>query len=136
MTREDLATILIFAIVVTGIAAVVVMRHLVGMEPISWIPPIPGRAGFGVLFAGLAVLVCTWNVYLTCIGPWLYKCTHGGTESTGGSSGLPVISGFFVLFAAALLPPSSGVGVFLLAVFGVDPNGLPMFFVALARGPL
>jgi hypothetical protein len=45
-------------------------------------------------------------------------------------SGLPLIGGFFIFCAGALLPSSISVGIFLLVIYTLDTGGLPWFLYA------
>jgi hypothetical protein len=73
------------------------------------------------------------NFYLSILVPWLYKRQHGSMADFVHMSGLPVIGGFFIFCAGALMPPSVLLGIFLLLLYVVDGNGLPWFFVSIIQ---
>jgi hypothetical protein len=131
--KEDVFAIIIFAALGLAIPAVVVLRHFLGIDIVPFIKPASVRTVFGVLLALAATLVCGLNVYLSFISPWLYKREHGSLDGYGSMSGLPIIGGLFTLGAGALLPESTVLGVFLLALYALDTGGMPWFFIQTLR---
>ena len=134
MQKEDVYAILAFSVVGVIILVVVVLRHFLGLDLVPFIRPLFARTLVGVLLAVAASLVCALNFFLHFVSPRLYKKEHGSMEGYDEMSGLPVVSGFFVLGAGALMPESTFTGGFLLALFALDPNGVPWFFLRLLRG--
>jgi hypothetical protein len=48
-------------------------------------------------------------------------------------SGLPVVGGFFIFCAGALMPPSAPLGICLLLLYVIDGNGIPWFFISIIQ---
>jgi hypothetical protein len=136
MKKEDVYAIVFFVLLGIAIPAVVVIRHFLGMDITAFITPVSVKTVLGFVFALLATLVCALNFYLSFISPWLYKREHGSMDDYGAMSGLPVVGGFFVLFAGALMPVSGATGVFLIALYALDTGGVPWFFIQMLRGGL
>ena len=132
MSRVDLVTFLLFLSLGIAIPVVIVLHHFIYPEFLAWLA-ITGRAVVGILFAVLSLLVCSWNFYLAFVNPWLYRREHGSMDDYRASSGLPIIGGFFIAFAAVLLPASQAVGLALLFLYVIDGYGLPWVLVALIR---
>ena len=133
MHKEDAYAIVIFAAIGLLIPAVVVLRHFLGIDIVAFIRPASVRTVLGVPLAIVAALVCGLNVYLSHISPWLYQRKHGSLEGYGSPSGLPGIGGLFTLGAGALLPESTVLGVFLVALYALDTGGVPWFFIPTLR---
>lgn len=104
------------------------------MDPVSMLTMNWGRTVAGILFTVLATGVCLLNFYLVTFVPWEYKQQHGSMEGYAHVSGLPVIGGFFILCAGALMPPSISLGVFLLLLYLIDSHGIPRIFLAISQG--
>jgi len=133
MSRVDVIVIIIFATIGLVIPAVVALRHFIGIDPLSLLHITWGRTVMGIIFTILAVVVCLWNFGLSILDPWLYKRKHGNTEGFAGMSGLPLLGGFFILCAGALMPSSVLLGVFLLLLYVIDGNGFPIILFAMIR---
>jgi hypothetical protein len=133
LSREDVVVIIIFALLSLIVPAVVVLRHFIGIDPLAMLHLTWGRTVFGIGFTLLASGVCLLNFYLSLLVPWLYKRQHGSMADFAHMSGLPVIGGFFIFCAGALMPPSVLLGIFLLLLYVVDGNGLPWFFVSIIQ---
>ncbi len=129
--REDTIALLLFIIVAVGIPAVVVLQHFLGIDVLSVLRLGSGRTYIGAVFAVLATAVAGLNGYLNLVAPWLHKRQHGDMESYSHVSGLPVVGGFLVLFAALLIPASPAVGSYLLLVYCADSGGLPWFLLTM-----
>lgn len=134
LSRQDIIALVALAAVALLIPAVVVSRHFFGIDPVSMLKINWGRTVAGILFTVLATGVCLLNFYLATFVPWRYKQQHGSMEGYGHVSGLPVIGGFFILCAGALMPPSISLGVFLLLLYLIDSHGLPRIFLAINPG--
>jgi uncharacterized membrane protein len=134
LQKEDVCSIIFFSVVGIVILVVVVLRHFLGVDIVPFIKPVAVRTVVGVLLAVAATLVCAFNFFLHFVSPWLYKKEHGSMEGYDEMSGLPVVCGFFVLGAGALMPESAFTGGFLLALFALDTNGVLWFFLQLLRG--
>jgi hypothetical protein len=130
LSREDVIVFIIFATIGLIIPAVVALRHFIGIDPLSLLNIKWGRTVLGIVFTLLATGVCLLNFYLTLLVPWLYKRRHGSMADFRGVSGLPVIGGFFICFAGALMPPSVPLGICLLLLYVIDGNGIPWFFIS------
>ena len=135
-SREDIVALVIFAVIGLIIPGVVVLRHFIGIDPLSILNIKWGRTVLGILFTLLATGVCLLNFYLSLLVPWLYKRRHGSMSDFAHMSGLPLVGGFSVLCAGALMPPSVAFGIYLLLLYVIDGNGIPCFFVALIRNGL
>lgn len=134
MRKEDLYAIVFFAALGIAVPGVVVFRHFLGIDIVPFITPISVRTVVGILLAIVATLVCALNFYLYFISPWLYRREHGNMDGYGSMSGLPIVGGFFVLGAGALMPESMVTGVYLLLLYALDTNGVPWFFFHILRG--
>jgi hypothetical protein len=130
LSREDVIVFIIFATIGLFIPAVVVLRHFIGIDPLSVLDLKWGRTVLGIVFTLLAIGVCLLNFYLTLLAPWLYKRRHGSMADFRGVSGLPVIGGFFICFAGVLMPPSVPLGICLLLLYVIDGNGFPWIFIS------
>jgi hypothetical protein len=133
LSFEDVIVLIIFATIGLIIPAVVALRHFIGVDPLSVLNITWGRTVVGVVFTILATGVCLLNFYLSLLVPWLYKRRHGSMADFAHVSGLPMIGGFFVLLAGALMPPSVLLGIFLLLLYVVDGNGIPRFFILIIQ---
>ena len=132
-SRVDAIVIIIFATIGLIIPAVVALRHFIGIDPLALLHITWGRTVVGVIFTLLATGVCVLNFYLSLLVPWLYIRQHGSMEDFACMSGLPVIGGFFILCAGALMPPSELLGIFLLLLYVIDGNGIPWFFISIIQ---
>lgn len=128
MRKEDLYSIVFFVALGIAVPGVIVIRHFLGIDIASFITPISVRTVVGILLAIIATLVCVFNFYLFFISPWLYRRTHGSMEDYDAPSGMPIVGGFFILGAGALMPESTITGVYLLLLYALDTNGVPWFF--------
>jgi hypothetical protein len=133
LSREDVIVIIIFATIGLLIPAVVALRHFLGIDPLSMLHIKWGRTVLGVVFALLATGVCLLNFYLSLLVPWLYKRRHGSMADFANVSGLPVVGGFFIFCAGALMPPSAPLGIFLLLLYVIDGNGILWFFISIIQ---
>jgi hypothetical protein len=127
--REDFYAGIFFAAVGIGIPAVVIAHQFFGFDPMAFAGLGSSRYVVGWTLALLAGVIALLNICLTYVVPWLHEREHGDMEDYSNSSGLPIIGGFFVLFAGALLPASPAIGVLLLVVYLADTGGLPCFFL-------
>ena len=132
-SREDIVVLVIFVIIGLIVPGVVVLRHFIGIDPLSLLNIKWGRTVLGIVFALLATGVCLLNFYLSLLVPWLYRRRHGSMADFAHMSGLPLIGGFFIFCAGALMPPSVLLGIFLLLLYVIDGNGIPWFFIALVQ---
>jgi len=132
-SRVDVIVFIIFAIIGLIIPVVVALRHFVGFDPLALLHITWGRTVVGVMFTLLATGVCVFNFYLSLLVPWLYKRQHGSMEGFACMSGLPVIGGFFILCAGALMPPSVLLGTFLLLLYVIDGNGIPWSLISIMQ---
>lgn len=132
-SRTDIAVMILFGSAALLVPTVIILQHFVGIDPLALLQINWGRTVAGVLFALLATLVSGLNFHLTFIAPWLHHRTHGNLDGFHSISGLPVIGGFFIACAGALLPPSIATGMYLLVLYGLDGCGLPWFFFATLR---
>ena len=132
-SREDIVVLVIFVIIGLIVPGVVVLRHFIGIDPLSLLNIKWGRTVLGIVFALLATGVCLLNFYLSLLVPWLYRRRHGSMADFAHMSGLPLIGGFFIFCAGALMPPSVPLGIYLLLLYVIDGNGIPCFFVAVIR---
>jgi hypothetical protein len=133
LSREDIIVLIIFATIGLIIPAVVAVRHFVGIDPLPMLHIKWGRTVVGVVFTILATGVCLFNFYLGLLVPWFHKRRYGSMADFAHMSGLPLIGGFFILCAGALMPPSVLLGIFLLLLYVIDGNGIPWFFIALVQ---
>ena len=131
--RTDFIVLILFLTIGLIIPGVIVLQHFVGVDTLSLLKIKSGRTVVGTGFTLLASVVCVWNFALNVVGPWLYSREHDGNEDNGRVSGLPVIGGFFIMFAAALMPSSIFLGVYLFLLYAIDANGLPWVLVSLIR---
>ncbi|UCF02438.1 MAG: hypothetical protein JSV14_01920 [Deltaproteobacteria bacterium] len=129
-SREDIVVLVIFVTIGLIVPGVVVLRHFIGIDPMSFLNIKWGRTVLGFVFTLLATGVCLLNFYLTLLVPWLYKRRHGSMADFAHMSGLPLVGGFFILCAGALMPPSVPLGIYLLLLYVIDGNGFPCFFVS------
>ena len=129
----DLVVFMIFAVCGLIPPAAIIGRHFYGIDPLLWLHIDWGRTVLGYLALFLASLVCLLNFYLSIYVPWAYEREHGSMADFAHSSGLPVIGSFLVFCAGALLPASPPLGVFLLAIYLLDGNGLPCILLSLIR---
>ena len=134
MQKEDVYALVIFALIGIAVPAVVVLRHFLGIDIVPFIKPSYVKTGVGVLLAVVATLVSALNFYLYFISPWLYRREHGSMDEYDAMSGLPMVGGFFILGAGALMPESHITGAFLLTLYALDTNGVPWFFFHVLRG--
>lgn len=132
-SREDIVVLVIFVIIGLIVPGVVVLRHFIGIDPLSLLNIKWGRTVLGIVFTLLATGVCLLNFYLSLLVPWLYKRRHGSMADFAHMSGLPLIGGFFIFCAGALMPPSVLLGIYLLLLYVIDGNGIPCFFVSVIR---
>lgn len=130
-SRIDSIVLILFTTAALLVPAAVVLRHFLEIDPLVWLHMHWGRTVIGVIFTLLATLVTALNFYLAVIAPWSYKRRHGSMDDYSFISGLPVIGGFFIFCAGALLPPSGAIGIYLLTLYGLDSGGLPWFFYAI-----
>jgi membrane protease YdiL (CAAX protease family) len=128
--RIDTIVMILFAVVALVVPAAVIMRHFFGIDPLALLHIGWGRTVIGVIFALLATAVTGLNVFLTIIAPWSHHRRHGSMDDYSNISGLPLIGGFFIFCAGALLPSSISVGIFLLVIYTLDTGGLPWFLYA------
>jgi hypothetical protein len=133
LSREDVITIIIFATIGLIIPAVVALRHFLGIDPLSMLHIKWGRTVLGVLFTLLATGVCLLNFYLALFIPWIHKRRYGSLADSANVSGLPVIGGFLIVCAGALMPPSVPLGICLLLLYVIDANGIPWFFISIIQ---
>jgi hypothetical protein len=133
LSRVDLVVIIIFATIGLIIPLVVATRHFFDIDPLALLHITWGRTVLGIIFTFLATVVCLFNFMQSIIEPWLYKRKHGSMKDFGSMSGLPLIGGFFILFAGALMPPSVLLGSYLLLLYLIDGNGFPMVFIGIIR---
>ena len=131
--RTDIIVLILFLTIALVIPAVIVLQHFAGVDTLSLLKIEWGRTVLGIGFTLLASVVCIWNFALNVVGPWLYRREHDGNEDIGHVSGLPVIGGFFIMFAAALMPSSIFLGVYLFLLYTIDANGLPWVVISLIR---
>ena len=120
-----------FTTVALMVPAVVVMRHFLQIDPLALLHITWGRTVIGVIFTLLATAVTSLNFYLAIIAPWSHQRQHGSMKDYYNMSGLPLIAGFFILCAGALLPSSIVLGIYLLTLYAFDAGGLPWFFYAI-----
>lgn len=132
-SREDIAVLAIFGIIGLIVPGVVVLRHFIGIDPLSLLNIKWGRTVLGIFFALLATGVCLSNFYLTILVPLLYKRRHDSMADFANMSGLPLIGGFFIFCAGALMPPSVLLGIYLLLLYFIDGNGIPCSLVSVIR---
>jgi hypothetical protein len=132
-SRADIVVLLIFVIIGLIVPGVVVLRHFISIDPVSILNIKWGRTVLGIIFTLLATGACLLNFYLSLLVPWLYKRRHGSMADFAHMSGLPLIGGFFILCAGALMPPSVPLGIYLLLLYVIDGNGIPCFFFAVVR---
>lgn len=133
VSRVDVVVIIIFATIGFVIPAIVALRHFIGIDPLSLLHITWGRTVLGIIFTILAIVVCLWNFSLSIFDPWLYKRQHGSIEGFAGMSGLPLLGGFFILCAGALMSPSVLLGIFLLLLYVIDGNGFPVILFGMIR---
>jgi len=132
-SREDIVVLVIFVIIGLIVPGVVVLRHFISIDPLSLLNIKWGRTVLGIVFTLLATGVCLLNFYLSLLVPWLYKRRHGSMADFAHMSGLPLICGFFIFCAGALMPHSVHLGIYLLLLYVIDGNGIPCFFVSVIR---
>ena len=130
LSREDIIALIIFAAIGLIIPAVVAVRHFVCIDPLSMLHIKWGRTVVGVVFTILATGVCLFNFYLSLLAPWFHKRRYGSMADFAHMSGLPLIGGFFIFCAGALMPPSVLLGIYLLLLYVIDGNGIACFFVS------
>jgi hypothetical protein len=133
LSREDVIVLIIFVTLGLIIPAVVVLRHFIGVDPLSMLHIKWGRTVVGVVFTILATGVCLLNFYLTLVVPWLHKRRYGSMANFGHVSGLPLIGGFFVFCAGALMPPSVPLGIYLILLYVIDGNGIPWVLISIIQ---
>lgn len=133
MQKEDVYVVIFFAAVGVAVPAVIILHQFLGINILHFVKPVAARQVLGVLLSLAAVLVCAVNFYLSIINPWLYKKEHGSEEGYDAPSGLPIVSGFFIIGAAMLLPESTILGIFLLALYAIDTQGIAWLFVLTLR---
>ncbi len=130
-TRTDTVVMLLFTVVALSVPAAVVLRHFLHIDPLALLHITWGRTVIGVIFTLLATAVTALNFYLAIIAPWSHQRRHGSMKDYYNMSGLPLIGGFFICCAGALLPSSSVIGIYLLVLYALDAGGLPWFFYAI-----
>ena len=130
---EDIVVLVIFLIIGLIVPGVVLLRHFIGIDPISLLNIKWARTVLGIVFTLLATGVCLLNFYLSLLVPWLYKRRHGSMADFAHMSGLPLIGGFFIFCAGVLMPASVPLGIYLLLLYVIDGNGIPCFFVSVIR---
>ena len=133
LSLQDVIVLIIFATIGLIIPAVVALHHFIGIDPLSVLHITWGRTVVGVVFTILATGICLLNFYLSLLVPWLYKRRHGSMADFAHMSGLPVIGGFFIFCAGALMPSSVLLGIFLLLLYVIDGNGIPWFFILIIQ---
>jgi hypothetical protein len=131
--RTDIIVLALFLTISLIIPGVIVLQHFVGLDTLALLKIKWGRTVIGVVFTLLASATCLLNFYLNIFEPWLHRRKHDGVEPIGQMSGLPIIGGFFIMFAAALMPSSIILGVYLFLLYAIDANGLPWFLVSFIR---
>ena len=132
-SSEDIVVLVIFLIIGLIVPGVVLLRHFIGIDPISLLNIKWARAVLGIVFTLLATGICLLNFYLSPLVPWLYKRRHGSMADFAHMSGLPLIGGFPIFCAGALMPASVPLGIYLLLLYVIDGNGIPCFFVSIIR---
>jgi hypothetical protein len=130
---KDIAVLVIFGIIGLIVPGVVVLRHFIGIDPLSLLYIKWGRTVLGIVFTVLATGVCLLNFYLTILVPLFYKRRHDSMADFAHMSGLPLIGGFFIFCAGALMPPSVLLGIYLLLLYFIDGNGIPCSLVSVIR---
>jgi hypothetical protein len=130
---KDIAVLVIFGIIGLIVPAVVVLRHFIGIDPLSLLYIKWGRTVLGIVFTVLATGVCLLNFYLTILVPLFYKRRHDSMADFAHMLGLPLIGGFFIFCAGALMPPSVLLGIYLLLLYFIDGNGIPCSLVSVIR---
>jgi len=133
LRRTDIIILALFLTISLIIPGVIVLQHFVGLDTLALLKIKWGRTVIGIVFTLLASATCLLNFYLNLLEPWLYRRKHDGVEAIGQMSGLPIIGGFFIMFAAALMPSSIILGVYLFLLYVIDANGLPWFLVSFIR---
>ena len=130
-TRTDTVVLILFTTVALMVPAVVGMRHFLDIDPLALLHITWGRTVIGVIFTLLATAVTSLNFYLAIIAPWSHQRHHGSMKDYSNMSGLPLVGGFFIFCAGALLPSSIVPGIYLLTLYAFDAGGLPWFFYAI-----
>ena len=133
LSRVDLTVLIVFAMVGLIIPAIIALRHFIGIDPLSVLHIKWGRTVVGIVFTILATGVCLLNFYLTLFVPWHHRRRHGSMANFAHMSGLPLIGGFFVFCAGALMPPSVPLGIYLILLYVIDGNGIPWFFISIIQ---
>lgn len=133
-TRTDIIVLILFATVALMVPTVVVLRHFLEIDPLALLHITWGRTVLGVIFSLLATAVTLLNFHLAIIAPWRHQRHHGSMQEYHNMSGLPLIGGFFIFCAGALLPSSIVIGIYLLVLYSLDAGGLPWFFYATMTG--
>lgn len=129
--RIDLIVLTLFTCAALAVPATIIARHFLQIDPLALLRLDWGRTVAGSLFGLLATLTTALNFYLAVIAPWRHRSRHGNLDDYHSISGLPLIGGFFILGAAALLPASSLMGICLLLLYSLDSGGLAWFFYAM-----
>lgn len=132
LSRIDAIVVILFSAIGIGIPTVIVLRHFMGVDLLAWLP-VPGKVVAGSVFVFVSLLVCAWNFYLSFVNPWLHKRKHGNLNEFRSTSGLPVIGGIFIAFAATFMPASTALGVLLLSLYAMDGYGLPWILISVLR---
>ncbi len=134
--RVDRIVKILFTAVAVAIPALIVVRHLLGWDPLAVLPEkaSSGMAVVGWVFLALGALTCAVNVYLYVIAPGLYRLKGDKEADYRGPSGLPGIGSLFIGCAALFLAPSVALGMVMLVLYFADSLGLPRAVLALGRG--
>ena len=133
LLRVNLVVIIIFVTIGLTIPLVVAARHFFDIDPLALLHITWGRTVIGIIFTILATAVCLLNFWLSIIEPWLYNRKYGSMAEYAGMSGLPLIGGFFIVFAGALMPSSVLLGSYLLLLYLIDGNGFPVLLIGIVR---
>ena len=128
--REDIIAGLIFAAIGVAIPSAAVAQHFFQIDIIAFAGLGFSRGVVGWSFGILAFAIAALNGYLNYIAPKLHERRHGTLTDYAHVSGIPIVGGFFVLFAAVLLPPAPWAGVLLLSIYLADTGGLPWVLAA------
>ncbi len=122
------------------IPTVIALPHFAGLDPLAWLLEsfwsdqkvmefrsnhLGGRTAVGLMVTVPVTIVCLYNFW--CYQMWLYYSRHG--RGGGGSSGIPVIGSFFLLYAVALMPESVFWGIFFLMLYATDAEGFAWIMV-------
>jgi len=121
MPLRDRVFNFVLAVAVLVTVYVIIKKHVLGNVSTS-----AGiiRWSVGVVFAAIAIVIVTNNLYLSLVRPLVYFVFQRDANHLRNVSGIPLLGSIAVIIAAVTLPANVYLGIALLVLFMIDPGGL------------